>query len=276
MSKKYIVKRKINKRNTFILLVILISIIFVCFQLIKNIFFKEESVIAGDSIKNELNINTQEHDNNGKNVSNKNTRKEETDNKQEDIKEIKKTHFKVVIDASYGGHDGGSKGYNGIIQKNINLEIALKIKDILEKQNDVDVILTRKDDSTVSMEERLEIINSSDADFIVSIMQNTEGTGDVSGVESYVLPKEQENSNSTLGYTLQQAMTMYIDTKDRGVLARNMEILMKSNIPGVVVNTGFISNKTEGTNLASEKYQLRMAEGISQGILSYIDKHLKK
>lgn len=270
MSKKYIVKRKINKKNTFILLAILVSIIILLDGFIKNIFFKEETVLAEGSIKNELTLESSKSVKNNSNTTNKNN--EET----EKVEEVKKTHFKVVIDASYGGRDGGSKGYNGIIQKNVNLEIALKIKDILEKHEDVDVILTRKDDSTLSIEERINIINNSGADFIVSIMQNTEGSGDVSGVESYVLPKENEKSNTTLGYTLQQAMTMYIDTKDRGVLARNMDILINSDIPGAVVNTGFISNKDEGTKLASDKYQLRMAEGLSQGILSYIDKHLKK
>ena len=55
-----------------------------------------------------------------------------------------------------------------------------------------------------------------------------------------------------------------------------MDILLKSDIPGAVVNTGFISSKTEGLNLSSDSYQLRMAEGLSQGILSYIDKNLKK
>ena len=211
---------------------------------------------------------------------------EKVEKTKEEVKEIdpsksqnieqKKSRFKVVIDASYGGRDGGSKGYNGIIQKDVNLGIALKIKSILEKQPDVDVVLTRSDDSTVSMDERAKIINDSGADFVVSIMQNTEGSGEATGVETYVLPSDNEKRNATLGYTLQKSMIMYSDTKDRGVLARNMDILLKSDIPGAVVNTGFISSKTEGLNLSSDSYQLRMAEGLSQGILSYIDKNLKK
>lgn len=262
MSKKYVVKRKINKKNTFILLALIILTIFILTSFIKGIF-KEEDVLAQESNKSTL---TTQSDND----------KKDSVLDENKVEEVKKTHFKVVIDASYGGSDGGSKGYNGIVQKNINLDIALKIKSVLERFDDIDVILTREDDSTVSMEERLDIINNSNADFVVSIMQNTEGSGNVNGVESYVLPKENNKSNTKLGYTLQQAMTMYINTKDRGVLARNMEILLKSDIPGAVVNTGFISNKEEGLNLSSDKYQLRMAEGISQGILSYIDRYLKE
>lgn len=263
MSKRYVVKRKIKKKNMLVLLGISAFILVSSFQMIKNTFFQEDDVLAVNPV--EVNKNTEQV-----NVENNSDTENKNDTKN------KKNKFKVVVDAVYGGSDGGSRGYNGILQKNINLEIALKVRDALDRYEDVEVVLTRDDDSTVSTEKRIEIINNSNADFIVSIMQNTERTGDVSGVETYVLPKDDEKSNTTLGYSLQQAMTMYIDTKDRGVLAKNMDILKKSNIPGAVVNTGFISNKTEGTNLNSKDYQLRMAEGISQGILYYIDKHLKE
>lgn len=255
MAKKYKVKKKLKIKNIFILLTIICT--FVSVLKVSNFISGKENQVLADNIaqkESQISIDSEDID---------------------EEKAIKDT-FKVIVDASYGGSDGGSKGYNGIIQKNINLEVALKIKSILERHDDIEVILTREDDSTVSLSERLEIINNSEADLLVSIMQNNEGTGEVSGVESYVLPKENANSNTVFGYILQQAMTMYIDTKDRGVLARNMDILLKSNVPGAVVNTGFISNKEEGTNLSTESYQLRMAEGIAQGILSYIDRYLKK
>lgn len=261
MSKEYRVKRKIKKKNTLILMVIAILVAFTFGKMIKGA--SQEEVLASDNnIKSESNINE------------KDSSKKDTSPKEKE--KPAKTHFTVVVDASFGGSDGGSRGYNGILQKDVNLKLALKMRDILERHKDINVVLTRADDKTLSMEERVEIINNSKADLVVSIMQNTEGSGDVSGVETYVLPKEDEKSNTTFGYILQQAMTMYVDTKDRGVLARNMNILTGSNVPGAVVNTGFITNKKEGSNLASEKYQLRLAEGISQGILSYIDRYLKE
>lgn len=278
MSKKHVVKRKINKKNTFILLTLTVLITILLIGFIKSLF-KEDDVLAKESNSNlvtESSDNLVTESTNNSATESNNTDKEEPISSEDSDEDVKKTHFKVVVDASYGGSDGGSKGYNGIIQKNVNLEIALKVKSVLERFDDIDVILTRDSDNTVSMAERADIINNSNADFVVSIMQNTEGTGKASGVESYVLPKENEKSNTKLGYILQQAMTMYIDTDDRGVLARNMDILLRSDIPGVVVNTGFISNKEEGLNLSSEEYQLRMAEGISQGILSYIDRYLKE
>lgn len=262
MSKEYRVKRKIKKKNTLVLIVIAVLVAFGFGKMIKGVSQEQEVLATGNNIKSESNINK------------KDSSKKETP----PVKKEKpaKTHFTVVVDASFGGSDGGSRGYNGILQKDVNLQLALKMRDILEKHKDIDVILTRDSDKTLSMKERADIINNSKADLVVSIMQNTEGSGDVSGVETYVLPRENEKSNTTFGYVLQQAMTMYVDTKDRGVLARNMNILTDSNVPGAVVNTGFITNKKEGSNLASEKYQLRLAEGISQGILSYIDRYLKE
>lgn len=273
MRKKYRLKKKLKLKNIAILfgVVAFIGI---------NIHTNTEHILSNDEV-NATDLKVEQIDKNDKNANNSNDKiisktKKNDDEKATQNIEQKKTSFKVVIDATYGGRDGGSKGYNGILQKDVNLAIALKVKSILEKQPDVDVILTRKDDSTLSMEERVKIVNDSNADFVISIMQNTEGSGEATGVETYILPSDNEKRNTTLGYIMQKAMIMYSDTKDRGVLARNMDILVKSDIPGAVVNTGFISNKTEGLNLSSENYQLRMAEGLSQGILLYIDKHLKK
>lgn len=248
MSKKYVVKKRVSIKKLIILVLTLSLSVIGVSKIIKGI--KKDSDLP--PIKKIETKPTNSSSENSKNV------------------------HTVVIDPSFGGSDGGSKGYNGIIQKDINLGIALKIKNVLERHKDIKVILTRDKDETVSMEDRVKTINNSRADLLVSIMQNSEGSGDVSGVETYVLPKEEKNSNISFGYTLQQAMTMYVYTKDRGVLARNMSILKDSIVPGAVVNTGFITNKKEGTNLASEKYQLRMAEGIAQGIISYIDKNLKE
>ena len=268
MRKKYRLKRKLKIKNIAILLGVIAFIGI-------NISTNTEHILSNDEVMaTDLKTEQKAEITSKTNPEKKSTEKIDP-SKNQNVKQ-QKSQFKVAIDASYGGRDGGSKGYNGIIQKDVNLGIALKIKTILEKQPDIDVVLTRSADTTVSMEERVKIINNSGADFVVSIMQNTERSGEATGVETYVLPSDNKKRNATLGYTLQKAMTMYSDTKDRGVLARNMDILVKSDIPGAVVNTGFISSKTEGLNLASENYQLRMAEGISQGILSYIDKNLKK
>lgn len=261
-------KRKINKKKLGVLIFTVLLLGYGFITMIQSIF----SIATKDYSDN---------DNSKSNkvvVSNNNSNDKDLTSDKEAVvisdAPEKKEKAIVVIDASYGGRDGGSKGYDGILQKDINLGVALKVRDSLSKFEDIEVIMTREDDSTVSMDERIDIINKSNADLLVSIMQNTEGTKKVKGVETYVLPSENEKSNLRFGSSVHQGLTMYVSSNDRGILAKNMEILTKSNIAGVVVNTGFISNKEEGTKLATEKYQERVGEGISQGILSYIDKYL--
>lgn len=182
----------------------------------------------------------------------------------------------IIIDPAFGGEYAGSKGFDGVLQKDVNLNIALKIQKTLKRYEDVEVYLTRDSDITVSYEDRIKLIKDKKADVVVSIQQNTEGTKTAEGVETYVLSKKDyPNSDSSLGYAVQKAMTMYSTTKDRGLMTRNVDILKdayKNGTTGAVIYTGFITNEKESKNLTSDKYTEKLGEGIAQGILSYIDK----
>ena len=184
--------------------------------------------------------------------------------------------YVIVIDPAFGGEYAGSKGVNGILQKDVNLGVALKVKKTLERYDDIDVYLTREDDTTTPYEKRIDFIKSVGADIVVSIQQNTEGTKTAQGVETYVLSKtDYPESESSLGYSIQKAMTMYSTTKDRGVMARNTDILKdsyKHGAVGALVYTGFITNESESKKLTTDSYIEKLGEGIAQGILSYVDK----
>lgn len=215
---------------------------------------------------------------------------ESTDSEKEEIKkeETNKVEQKpsskkkpvIIIDPTFGGEYAGSKGYNGILQKDVNLDIALKVKKSLERYNDIDVVLTREGDETVPYEDRVALIKEKNADVVVSIQQNTEGTGTAEGIETYILNKETyPDRDGSLGYLLQKAMMMYSTTIDRGVMARNTDILIdayKNGAVGAVVYTGFITNEKESKNLTNKEYTEKLAEGIAQGILSYVDNELSK
>lgn len=184
----------------------------------------------------------------------------------------------IVIDPAFGGEYAGSKGANGILQKDVNLDIALKVQKTLKRYNDIDVYLTRETDTTVSYEKRMDLIRNKKADVVISIQQNTEGTKTAEGVETYVLSKKDyPESDCNLGYIVQKAMTMYSSTKDRGVMSRNADILRdsyKNGTVGAIVYTGFITNEKESKNLTTDKYTERLGEGIAQGILSYVDRYI--
>ena len=253
------VKRRLKKRFMIVLIVFMIALLYIFTSAVKGVSIASMGRSSQANILNEENNNETQDENLEK-------------KKTFDGKPV------IVIDAAFGGEYAGSKGVDNILQKDINLDIALKVEKVLKRYNDIDVFLTRSDDSTVSYEQRINLIKDKKANVVVSIQQNTEGSGTAEGIETYVLSKESyENADSSLGYAVQKTMGMYSTAVDRGVMVRNIDILKDSYTSGAigaVIYTGFITNKKESANLTSDKYTNKLAEGIAQGILSYVDKKL--
>lgn len=187
----------------------------------------------------------------------------------------------VLIDAGHGGEDGGAVGVGGVNEKDLNLEITLKLKEIFE-ENGYNVILTRDSDvdlsddtlSTVSerktsdMQARLEIINSSDADIVLSIHQNYFEQSQYSGAQIFYA---NENSQ-TLAETLQANIVQFLQP-DNTRLAKQVDdkyLLNNSNKPMVIVECGFISNEEETANLLTEEYQNELSQVIFTAVNSYL------
>ena len=253
------VKRRLKKKFLVMLFFCLISLVLVFASVVKGV----SNNLASD---NNSSVNE---------VANTDS----LDGKAESVNAIKSSKPKkpvIVIDPAFGGEYAGSKGFNGILQKDVNLDIALNIRKTITRYDDVEVYLTRDSDVTVPYEKRVALIKEKKADVVVSIQQNTEGTGRAEGVETYVLSKtDYPNSDSSLGYTIQKAMNMYSTSTSRGVMSRNTDILKdsyKAGAVGAVVYTGFITNEKEGKKLTTSSYTEKLGEGIAQGILSYVDK----
>jgi len=192
----------------------------------------------------------------------------------------------IVIDPGHGGIDGGTNK-DGILEKDINLSIAKKLKDILEKAG-YKVIMTRKED--ISLEQlsdkggsrhqrdlnaRVDIINNSNAQLFVSIHVNcnmkrpaTDG--------SIVFYSDKYEQNKILAYNIQRALNdMIINGKKRTIHDPQQGkyfILNNAQIPGVIVETAFISNPVERQLLLKEEFQRQIAEKIAQGIIDYLYK----
>lgn len=113
--------------------------------------------------------------------------------------------------------------------------------------------------------------NSQNADVLVSIHLNAQqGDNSAVGVESYYSPKSQNDSN-VLAKKIQDTIVSYIDVRDRGVKQGNLEVLNRASMPAALIECGFLTNKEEEKKLLSDIYQNQLAEGIAQGILSYLD-----
>ena len=194
------------------------------------------------------------------------------------VKEKEKKHHTIFIDASFGGSENGYITKNGVKAKDITLTLAKKVNKELSKQTDIDVIMSRMEDIRLSSYERIELINSSNADLMVSIRTNGQSSGfTATGIECYYNEENDYSKESFNLATVVQNMTLdYINARKRYIINANFDILNKSNMPSIIIQTGFITTPSEEKNLTNEKYQDELANGIAQGILHYVDNYLKE
>jgi N-acetylmuramoyl-L-alanine amidase len=195
--------------------------------------------------------------------------------------EGEKTKVTIVIDPGHGGRDPGKVGVNGALEKDVNLAIALKLKDLLE-QNDINVIMTRTEDiglysetdsnkKQVDLNKRVEIINNSDAAFAISIHQNSFSQENVKGAQVFYHIQSEEG-RVLAGILQEQIKETINDGNHRKAKSNTNYYMLKHTLcPLVIVECGYLSNWTEAKLLVDEDYQEKMAWAIHLGILKYLN-----
>lgn len=175
----------------------------------------------------------------------------------------------VVIDPGHGGTDNGSS-INGVYEQEINLEIALLLAERLEEAG-IDTLLLRKDnDTSLSLDERVETAERAGADIYVSIHQNFyEGKdASVAGMETWFSGKLEDSGR--LARLVQEKTAEKTGANNRGVIeSEELYVLREISIPACLIETGFLSSKGEREALQTEEYQKKIAEGIAEGIEGY-------
>ncbi len=176
----------------------------------------------------------------------------------------------IAIDAGHGGKDPGAMA-NGLQEKEVTLAIALKVQHILE-QKGIQVVMTRKDDTYLTLDERVKVAQNAKADTFVSIHINSNNSSIPNGTETYYskasLNSRAENSKQ-LATFIQDRLYKAIGTTDRKVKEGQFYVIHKNPLPSVLIETGFVSNAEDAMKLASEEYRNLAAEAISLGILDY-------
>jgi len=217
---------------------------------------------------------------------------------------------RVVIDPGHGGKDPGAIGPTGLREKDVVLKIAKKVALGLKKEIGCQVILTRKTDHFLPLTQRTAIANARKADIFVSIHANASPKRRAHGVETYflnfALDKEamrvaaRENASSTkrignlkgilnkimkntkvdessrLASCVERGVVRnlrerYRDVKELGVKQAPFFVLIGARMPSVLIETSFISNKKEERRLKDNRYLDQLAQGIVNGIKSYIN-----
>ncbi len=188
----------------------------------------------------------------------------------------------IVIDVGHGGRDPGKVSVSGKNEKDINLEIALKLKTILE-QNDCNVILTRETDTDLSdanasnkklsdLNNRLELILNTQPDLVISIHQNAYPSSTQHGAQTFYYSKS--NDSKLLAETIQGSLIKNVDPDNHRAAKSNDSyyILKNCSSPIVIIECGFLSNWEEDKLLQDENYQNQLAWGMHLGILDYLSK----
>ncbi|MCK5680771.1 N-acetylmuramoyl-L-alanine amidase [bacterium] len=215
----------------------------------------------------------------------------------------------IVLDAGHGGKDPGALSPGGSQEKDVVLDITKRLRDILQKRLKFRVITTRDTDRFIPLEERTVIANTKKADLFISIHANASHNRRVHGVETYFLNLSTdkqamelaalENATSTknigqlqsilndlmqnskikessrLAGCIQSSLVgtlrkSYSKVNDLGVKQAPFYVLIGAQMPSVLVEVSFISNKMESQRLASPAYRQKIAEGLANGVQKYI------
>ena len=197
------------------------------------------------------------------------------------ISETGKQKACVVVDAGHGGFDPGKVGINGSLEKDINLQIAEKVKKFLEAE-DITVIMTRTDDSGLynendsnkkvqDMRQRIAIIDKAEPDIVVSIHQNSYHEEYVHGAQIFYYSGSE--SGKTLAEMLQKRFVINVDAANKREAKGNDSyyLLKKTAYPIVIVECGFLSNREEAEKLNSQAYQEKTAWAVHMGVLQYLN-----
>ncbi|MFP4662220.1 MAG: N-acetylmuramoyl-L-alanine amidase [Halanaerobiales bacterium] len=176
----------------------------------------------------------------------------------------------IMIDAGHGGFDPGAIGPNGMQEKDLNLEIALKVEKLL-KAAGCNVFLTRSDDTFISLKERVEIANEQKALLFVSIHINSSNSSYSEGTETFIAPAKVTDS-LPLAEFLQDEMLARLKRPNRGIKRENFYVVKHTEMPSALVEIAFLSNPHEESLLGSDLFKKKAAEAISQGIIKYIEK----
>lgn len=185
----------------------------------------------------------------------------------------------VVIDAGHGGSDPGKIGVNKSLEKDINLQIALQVKEKLEK-NKIKVVMTRVDGESLSstdaanhkaddMKKRVKIINESDASIAVSIHQNSYPAEEVKGAQVFYYTHSEEGKK--MAEIMQENFRLANPSNKRQAKENSTYYMIKkTKIPTIIVECGFLSNWEEAELLNSPEYQDKMAQLICDGIVKIL------
>jgi len=211
----------------------------------------------------------------------------------------------IVIDPGHGGKDVGASGAGGLLEKDVTLAIARKLSSALAAKTGARIVLTRDDDTLISLDQRTAIANQYKADLFLSVHLNAAVVKNAKGSETYFLSleasdelarkaAETENASvsstsandlnlilwdlahqayveesSRFAQTIQEEMNAATSVANRGVKQAPFKVLVGATMPAALVEIGFVSNPEEEAKLQSDEFQNLMVEALTRAVVRY-------
>ncbi len=216
---------------------------------------------------------------------------------------------RIVIDAGHGGHDSGTLSASGLQEKDVVLDVALRLGALLRQRLGADVIYTRSDDTFIPLETRTAIANQAQADLFISIHANSSPDTDARGVEVYYLNftssadalevaarenassdesihqlsdlvkkialEDKINESRAFAADVDQSLYSGLSSgnpglKDRGVKKAPFVVLIGANMPSILAEISFLTNPDDARELREPQYRQRIAESLYRGVSRYV------
>lgn len=188
------------------------------------------------------------------------------------VKPKEKYNKIVVLDPGHGGNDSGTSA-NGIREKDINLKQSIAIAKKLEEQTDIKVYFTREADTTLTLAYRTDLSNAIDGDIFVSVHNNSvPNNTSVSGTEVLYYPDSTDTRGKRMAEITVKKIVEAVGTVNRGPKSRdNLYVLRTSNMPAILLEGGFLTNKTEADRLGSQDFTNKYAQAVVDSIVEIFD-----
>ncbi len=216
---------------------------------------------------------------------------------------------RIVVDAGHGGHDSGTLGPDGIEEKEVVLDVSLRLGKLLKQRLGADVIYTRDDDTFIPLETRTALANKAQADLFLSVHANSSQDPSARGVETYYLNftssadalevaarenavsdqsihqlsdlvkkitlKDKIDESREFASDVQQNLFTGLEDgnrglKDRGVKKAPFVVLIGANMPSILAEISFLTNPDDARELRDPNYRQRIAESLYRGVSKYI------
>jgi N-acetylmuramoyl-L-alanine amidase len=214
---------------------------------------------------------------------------------------------RIVVDAGHGGHDTGTIAPNGLLEKDLVLDVALRLGKLLESRLGAEVVYTRDDDTFIPLETRTAIANQNEADLFISIHANSSRDPSARGIETYYLNfttsadalevaarenavseksihelqdlvkkialKDKIEESREFAVDVQQAL--YNGLANRGMRNRGVKkapfiVLIGANMPSILAEISFVSNPADAKRLKTPEYRQKIAESLYRGTSKYV------